>query len=164
MAVVSNTSPILNLAIVALLFLLREQFEVITIPSAVSDELRYWEDLPGSRLVREAIEAGWIQVREVKDHSLVQSLRRDLDKGEAEAIALAVQLNADRVLLDEREARKASKFMGLKVLGVIAILIRAHNMGKLASLKDAMEELRREAGFFIKADLFDKVLNDMHNT
>jgi len=59
MSVVSNTSPILNLAIVGRLSLLREQFGEIWIPAAVLEELRVGEDLPGSHAVREAMKAGW---------------------------------------------------------------------------------------------------------
>ena len=94
MLVVSNTSPILNLAIVGQLALMRQQFEQIQIPPVVLEELRITEELPGSRLVREAIAAGWIQVREVSNQSLVQVLQQTLDRGEAEAIALAMELQA----------------------------------------------------------------------
>ena len=67
MPVVSNTSPLLNLAIIGHLSLLKEQFRKILIPPAVREELRIESDLPGSREIREAIENDWIQVEEVKD-------------------------------------------------------------------------------------------------
>ena len=92
MPVVSNTSPILNLAIIDQLILLREQFGQIFIPPAVLRELRIGEDLPGSRAVYEAIEDGWTGVVDVEDMTLVQVLQRELDKGESEAIALALQM------------------------------------------------------------------------
>lgn len=88
MPVVSNTSPLLNLAIISRLSLLREQFGEIRIPPAVLEELRVEEDLPGSQAVREAIKAGWLRVRGVKDQPFVQVLQRDLGEGEAEIIAL----------------------------------------------------------------------------
>lgn len=66
MPVVSNTSPILNLAIIGEIHLLREQFEEILIPEAVLEELHVEKDLPGSRAVRDAIKAGWIQTVAVK--------------------------------------------------------------------------------------------------
>jgi len=112
MPVVSNTSPVLNLAIIGQLSLLREQFGEIWIPSGVLDELRVEEDLPGSQAVREAIEAGWLQTKEVKDQALVHVLQRDLDRGEAEAIALAVQVKADWTMLDEREGRRVAMAYG----------------------------------------------------
>jgi len=60
MPVVSNTSPILNLAIVDQLVLLRQQFGEILIPNAVLDELKVSEERPGSPVIREAISSGWI--------------------------------------------------------------------------------------------------------
>jgi predicted nucleic acid-binding protein len=57
MPIVSNTSPILNLAIIDQLDLLREQFGEISISPAVLEELRITENLPGSQHVREAIAA-----------------------------------------------------------------------------------------------------------
>lgn len=117
MPVVSNTSPVLNPAIVGRLALLHEQFGEVWIPAAVMEELRVTEDLPGSQAVREAVQAGWLVVENVADQALARVLQRDLDKGEAEAIALAVQAKAECVLLDEREGRKAAKSLGLRVTG-----------------------------------------------
>lgn len=154
MPVVSNTSPVLNLAIIGRLDLLSEQFGEIWIPPAVLKELRHEEDLPGSSAVREAREAEWLRVEEVKDKTLVQVLRRDLDEGEAEAIALALQMKAERILLDQREGRRIAKSLGLKVTGVLGILLRARREGKLPSLQIAMEQLREKAGFHIGAELF----------
>jgi predicted nucleic acid-binding protein len=63
MPVVSNTSPILNLAILDQLELLRRQFSKILIPNAVLEELKVNEERPGSQAIREAISSGWIQVQ-----------------------------------------------------------------------------------------------------
>lgn len=67
MPVVSNTSPLLNLAIIGKLSLLKGQFGAIFIPSAVYEELRADSDLPGSKAIREATEAGWIQIEKVRE-------------------------------------------------------------------------------------------------
>lgn len=160
MPVVSNTSPVLNLAIIGQLVLLREQFGEVRIPPAVLRELRPEEDLPGSSAVREAREAGWLRVEEVKDQPLVQMLRRDLDEGEAEAIALALQVKAEWTLLDQREGRRIAKSLGLKVTGVLGILLRARREGKLPSLQMAMEQLREKVGFHVGAELFADLLRE----
>lgn len=70
MLVVSNTSPILNLAIVGRLSLLQQQFGTVMIPQAVLNELRIGENLPGSQAVKEAVEEGWIQVAAVRDRAI----------------------------------------------------------------------------------------------
>lgn len=160
MSVVSNTSPALNLAIIGQLALLRELFGEIWIPPAVLKELRSDENLPGSGAVREAREAGWLRVEEVKDGHLVQALRRDLDEGEAETIALALQVRAEWTLLDQREGRRIAKSLGLKVTGVLGILLRARREGKLPSLQIAMEQLREKGGFRIRAELFADLLRE----
>ena len=160
MPVVSNTSPILNLAIIGQLSLLQDQFGEIWIPPGVLDELRVEEDLPGSRVIREAIRAGWLQTKDVEDQVLVRVLQRELDRGEAEAIALAVRVKADWTLLDEREGRRVAKSLGLKVVGVLGILLRAWREGKLPSLQAAIEKLQQKAGFRIGADLLAKLLEE----
>jgi len=110
--------------------------------------------------VREAIESGWLRVEEVRDQPLVQVLQRDLDKGEAEAIALALQMRAEWTLLDEREGRRAAKSLRMKVTGVLGILLRAWREGELPSLQRAMEELREKAGFRIGAELFADLVRE----
>jgi len=160
MPVASNTSPLLNLAIIGRLALLREQFREIWVPPAVLKELRLEEDLPGSSPVREAREAGWLRVEEVKDRSFVQGLQRDLDKGEAEAIVLALQVNAEWTLLDEREGRRVAKSLGLRVTRTLGILLRARREGQVPSLQEAIEELREKAGFRIGAELVAHILGE----
>lgn len=158
MPVVSNTSPILNLAIVNQLILLHRQFGEILVPSAVLDELKVTEERPGSQAIRDAISSGWIQSREVSNAPLAQLLKQTLDRGEAEAIALAVELNADWTLLDEREGRKVAKSLGLKVTGILGVLLRAKQMGELDSLQPLMDELVNKAGFRIAPDLMSQIL------
>ncbi|MBU2499370.1 MAG: DUF3368 domain-containing protein, partial [Proteobacteria bacterium] len=125
MPAVSNTSPLLNLAIIGQLGLLKGQFKTILIPPAVREELRIESDLPGSKVIGEAIEAGWIRIEQVRDMSFVKVLQRELDKGESEAIALALQAQADWTLLDEKEGRRVAKSLGLRVTGVLGILLCA---------------------------------------
>lgn len=160
MLVVSNTSPILNLAIIDLLFLLREQCGEICIPPAVLEELRVEEDLPGSQSVREAMETGWLRCEKVENKTLVQALVQDLDEGEAEAIALALQLEAERVILDEREGRRVAKSFGLKVTGVLGILLRARLDGRLSSFQGAVKELREKAGFYVGAEILADLIRE----
>lgn len=154
MPVVSNTSPILNLAVIERLSLLHDQFGEIWIPNAVLEELRIKEDLPGSQEIREALKDEWLRIQEVSDQSLVRVLQRDLDNGEAAAITLAVQVKAEWILLDEKEGRKIAKSLGLKVVGVLGILLRARHEGSLPSLQKAMDRLRDKAGFRIRAELY----------
>lgn len=158
MPIVSNTSPILNLAIVGQLDLVCQQFSQVQIPLAVLNELKTDEERPGSPAIRDAIAAGWLQVRPTSDTRLVQLLKQTLDSGEAEAISLALELQAEWILLDERDGRKTAKALGLQVTGVLGILLRAKESGQLVSLHPVIQELTETAGFRIAPELLAKVL------
>ena len=158
MLVVSNTSPILNLAIIDRLSLIREQFTTVIIPKGVLEELRVGENLPGSKKILEALDAKWLQVEEVQDSAMLRILKRELDSGEAEAITLALETRAQWVLLDESEARRIAKDLGLKVTGVLGILLRACRQKRIPSLRKEMEHLREKSGFYIADHLFADLL------
>jgi predicted nucleic acid-binding protein len=143
---------------VARLDLLRQQFGQIQIPPAVLDELKIDEERPGSQPIKAAIIAGWIQVQPVSNQTLIQLLKQTLDGGEAEAISLALELQAEWILLDERDGRKVAKSLGLYVTGVLGILLRAKQSGELSFLQPALEDLTQKAGFRIAPELLAKVL------
>jgi hypothetical protein len=158
MPIVSNTSPLLNLAIVGQLELLRQQFGQILIPPAVFDELKVAEERPGSLAIQVAITAGWIQVQPVSNQPLIRLLQQTLDRGESEAIALALELSAEWTLLDERDGRKVAKSLGLQVTGILGILICAKQSADLPSLETVINDLTQKAGFRIAPELLAKVL------
>jgi uncharacterized protein len=81
-----------------------------------------------------------------------------LDKGESEAIALGIELKADWTLLDEREGRKVAKSLGLKVTGILGVLLRAKQSGELESLQPVIDELISKAGFRIAPELLVKIV------
>ena len=158
MLVVSDTSPILNLSLIDRLSLIREQFATVTIPKGVLEELRVGENLPGSKKILEALDVKWLQVEEVQDSAILRILKRELDAGEAEAIALALETRAQWVLLDESEARRIAKALGLKVTGVLGILLLAYRKKRVPSLRSEMERLREKAGFYIADHLFEDLI------
>lgn len=105
MIVASDTSPLTSLAAIGQFELLRTLYGEIHIAEGVWHELNHGgRRHPGSHEVEKAT---WIHRHEVKDQMLVMVLRRDLDRGEAETLALAIELKADLVLLGEKEGRKA---------------------------------------------------------
>jgi uncharacterized protein len=159
MLIVSNTSPILNLAIIGQLELIRQQFTQISIPPGVAAELKIDEDRPGSEIIRHAIAAEWIQIQPVgQSTGIIRLLRQTLDQGESEAIALAIEIGADLLLLDERDARKAAKSLGLEVTGVLGILLKAKQTGSLVKLEPVLKDLEQIAGFRISLNLLSQLL------
>jgi predicted nucleic acid-binding protein len=160
MPVVSNTSPLLGLAAIQQLSLLKKNYAEILIPPAVLSELKTSTDFSGSKILRQALRAGWIRTEKVRNQHLVQALSLELDHGEAEAIALTLQLENATILMDEQDGRSKPKAMGLTLVGVLGILLRTKPNGEIASVKAAMVSLRKEIGFFISDDLFATILTE----
>ena len=72
----------------------------------------------------------------------------DLDKGEAETIALAKELSIQKVIIDERLGRKYAKEFGLTVIGTLGILLKAKQLGIINSMKPLIEKLLEENIWF----------------
>jgi uncharacterized protein len=89
---------------------------------------------------------------------LYQSLIHELDPGEAEAIALAIELNSDVLLMDERAGRQKALEMGLKVTGVIGVLLTAKGLGLVTAVRPLLDELESNAGFWMSKDFRNYVL------
>jgi predicted nucleic acid-binding protein len=158
MLVASNTSPISNLAVIGRLSLLRSQFQEIWIPGAVQSELHQLSDPAALKEIQQALQDGWIKPRVLREDHVARLLEADLDPGEAEAIALALELSADLILLDERDGRSAAERAGLRVTGVLGVLLRAKTDGQIPLIKPDIEALRTQARFFLSARLQEKVL------
>ena len=156
MIVVSNTSPLTNLAAIGQLDLLHLLYGQVHIPEAVWRELnaegKRW---PGRD---EVAAASWVERRAVLNGSLVTALRRDLDRGEAETIALALELQAELVPLDEREGRRAAQRLGLQVVGVVGILLEAKTKGAIKAIRPMLDDLRQAAGFYLDDALYARTL------
>ena len=156
MIVVSNTSPINNLAAIEQLHLLKALYGSIIIPAAVYRELTgYGTALPGCREVQTY---DWIERREAMELPLLKSLKKKLHEGEAEAIALAIELNADWVLIDENRGRSAANQYGVKFTGVLGILVKAKEEGLIPLVKPLMDRLISEAGFWVNESLYFQIL------
>ncbi len=156
MIIVSNTSPLTNLAAIGQFELLRILYKEIEIAPGVWDELnaknKQW---PGRN---EVAVAGWIHRHNVQNQILVAALRRDLDHGEAESITLALERQADLILLDDREARHIAQRLGLKVIGVIGTLLEAKALGAIVEIRSHLDALRQVAGFYVKESLYQTAL------
>ena len=124
MRAVSNTSPLSNLASIGRLSLLKSQLSEIWIPPAVLLEPEAHPDPIALATIQNAFRDAWIKVRSAPATHLFNVLLLHLDRGEAEAIALAAELKADIVLIDEQEGRQLAVQAGLSVTGVLGVLLR----------------------------------------
>jgi len=158
MLAVSNTSPISNLASIGRLALLKSQFSALWIPDAVADELMAHPDPIAQAAIQTALRDQWIQIGTPRDSGLLRLLMSQLHRGEAEAIALATDLHADFVLIDEQEGRQMASKTGLAVTGVLGVLLRAKRSGEIPEVKPELDLLRTKAHFFVSPALEKKIL------
>ena len=159
MIVVSDTSPVLNLARIGRLELLPLLYGEVLIPSAVYQELtRSKKDLPPAI---DLPSLPWLKVATAKDQNRVQELREDLDPGEAEAIVLAIECRADLLLVDERRGRRTATAAGLTVTGLLGVVARAKQAGLIDLAKPVLDELIYIARFWIGPELYAAVLGEL---
>jgi predicted nucleic acid-binding protein len=149
MLVVSNTSPLSNLAIIGHLGLVREQLGNLVIPPAVRTELLRHPHPKACAEIEAAIQDGWIRVMPLAG-AVPAALAASLDLGEAEALTLALEIKASLILLDESAARLQAGQLGLAFTGVLR---RAKQTGRISSLKDEVKCLRAKARFFVSPAL-----------
>lgn len=156
MTVVCNTSPITNLAAIAQLDLLRQVYGEIVIPQAVYDELTALPNpVPGTLEVQTL---SWIQVQTVMDQAQVAEFRRKVDLGEAEALALALEVSAERVLIDDAAGRAIALELGLTITGVLGVLLMAKQRQLITAVRPLMDGLIAQAGFWVSDELYQRVL------
>ncbi|NUQ26755.1 MAG: DUF3368 domain-containing protein [Saprospiraceae bacterium] len=155
MLVVSDTSPIINLASIGHLHLLPELFTEIVIPTAVFDEIAgEGNNEPGSVEVKTA---SWVKILPAPVQPLLPQLLQDLDQGEAEAIVLALDLKADFVLMDETLGRQIAVTYHLQPLGLLGILLLAKQNRLVGAVAPLMDRLQSEANFFIDRRLYQHI-------
>lgn len=155
MIIVSDTTAISNLVQIDEIELLPKIYGQVIIPEAVHDELSV---LPHLGISIDKILAGsWLSIMEVEYTDLYRDLLTELDMGEAESIALAVQLEADYLLIDEKKGRKAALKNKLQIIGTLGIMIEARKLGYITSIQQKMDDLRG-VGFWISEQLYHHVI------
>jgi uncharacterized protein len=153
MIIVSDTSPISNLLQIGEIELLRLIFSRVIIPDAVYHEIC---EVEANRTA--LIQLDWIERMTVSDTTLRDRLLLTVDPGEADAIALAVELSADYLLIDEALGRSVAKDLGLNITGLLGVLLRAKRDGHITQIKPYLDRLVNEVGFRLSAALIDDAL------
>ena len=159
MIVISDTSAITNLAAIHNLQLLLQLYSQVMIPEAVYRELADIDPpVPGTLEVQRA---SWLEVREIVNREVVERLQDEvrLDSGESEAITLALELNADLLLIDERRGRAKADRLGVRITGLLGILVEAKQKNLIVAVKPLIDELIAKSEFRVSSALYSQILN-----
>jgi uncharacterized protein len=157
MTIISGTSILSNYFLIQEPDIIRLTFGRVLIPKKVFDELLMLRHF--GRDIESLINSEWIEVREVRNMERYSTLSRTLDPGEAEAILLAEELNADFLLIDDLKGRKYAEKLGLVVVGSVGILIRAKEKGIINEVKPYLDKLIEVAGAWISPALYRSAIN-----
>ncbi|MFH7244294.1 MAG: DUF3368 domain-containing protein [Spirulina sp.] len=160
MQIVINSSPLIFLAKLSYLGQFLDYPDNFYVPQSVADEISAKLD-PASQMVQTFLDSGVLQVHVVALSNLAQSLNRRLGRGESDAIALGIQLNADYVLLDDLAVRKEAIRLGLAIKGTLAAIHKMNRDRKI--IVDDLDDLYVrciEINFRIKRSIFNQIFMD----
>lgn len=156
--VVADTGPLIVLARIGWLDLLRRLYGRVVVPPAVHAELAIDSNRPGAKVLAGAFAAGWVVVETVMDPSVRPELDQLLGPGEAEAIALAGQEDARFLLIDDARGRRTARARGIPVVGVVGVLLVAKSRGELAAVGPVLDRLS-DAGYRLSPRLVAATLD-----
>jgi predicted nucleic acid-binding protein len=156
-AVVSDTTTLITLARIGHLDLLRELYEAVVIPRAVHQELALDSKRAGVDSLEQALQEGWLVVHEVSSARSEAQLLMTLGSGEAQAIALAEQLDARALLLDDELAREAAATRGLPLARTLEIFVYAKARGLIGEVRSTLLQCER-TGYRISPELLAATL------
>ena len=143
--IVSDTSCLILLLKIDEIGILKEMSNRVFVTSVIKDELK--QDLPN-----------WIQVLDPKDKHYQSILEIDLDKGEASAIALMLELDDAILIIDDLKGRKLAEKLGFKFSGTLGLLLKAKQIGIIKSIKPVLDKIRL-TNFRFSEKLFTDILN-----
>lgn len=142
--IISDTSCLIILDKIGELELLQTLFGRITITNEIADEFN--KELPN-----------WFSIQAPKNRMYQVILEASLDKGEASAIALAVEEKDCLLIIDDSKGRKYAEKLRINITGTLGILINAKLSGHIASVKPLLEKIKK-TDFRITSDLESIIL------
>jgi hypothetical protein len=156
--IVADTTPISCMLRIGRADLLAALFSEVRIPVAVADELDRGASLVGDwRASLRSI----VRIEVVELSPLLTLLQDELDAGEAEALALAVSLRADLVLIDEARGRTVARRLGLAVLGTLGLVAIAKRRGLIPAARPVIAQVRAQGGLWLTDKLVAEVLGQL---
>ena len=124
---VTNSTCLIGLERIGMLDLLPRVFSTVYAPPMVIKEI--------------GTPVNWLTVKPVQNVSVVATLKTQMDAGEAEAIALAMELGDVLLILDDKKARRVAQQIDLKVIGTVGMLLRGKRQGVIPEIKPLISAL-----------------------
>lgn len=156
MVVVADTSVLLNLCRVQLDSLLPKLFGEVWIPPAVEKEFQR-HCVAHIRFQGLSLPP-WVRLSGAVNIPPEVSACPNIDPGETEALALALQLHADLILVDDLAARRAAVILHQRFTGIGGILLKAKAAGLIFSVATCLDQLQAQSRFFIAPTLRHELL------
>lgn len=138
--VVADTSPLVALHQISLLRILPALFGVVQIPEAVAQEALSVKLEP------------WIEVKSLQGPIPARIRSANIGPGETEAISLAVEIGATRLIVDDLQARRLATSLGLPIIGTTGLLLAAKQRGLIPSVREPLGALL-DLGFRLHPDV-----------
>jgi len=151
MIVYSNTTPFIALSSIGRIDLLPKLFDIVHVSESVVSEC----EAGGSIVVPDLTRFNWIKVIEDIREPMLPILF-ELDKGEKQTIALAIDRSADLVIIDEKIGRNVAEYLGLKVIGTLGILAKAKEIKEIDSFRECCLQMINQ-GIRYNAELIEKI-------
>lgn len=160
MRAVADAGPLIRFSWIGRLDLLDALFDELLVPTAVWREVVPPEaTFPGVEALVAARDRGRLRIEGVRDRGQVDVLCKSLDRGEAEALVLMRERQADLLLVDDQQARRAAQRLGLAYIGTIGLLRLARDRGLVRAAYPIMLELRRR-NFWVSDALLERIARE----
>jgi len=152
MKIVSDTGPIIGLAKIDQIFLLKKMATEVLIPPFVQKEL-FGKIGVESDQIDQAL-SDFIQVTELRPSGPdIDEALAGLDEGERQSIHLAFTLKKDAILLiDDRAGRQVAENLNISKIGLVGILLTAKKMGFVENIRSLLQQLRAN-GYWLSEEL-----------
>ena len=128
--IISDTSSLIALTNIGELELLKKVYEEVVITPDIAEE--YGQETPD-----------WIRIEQIKDIQKFRLLNLELDKGESSGITLALENEPSLLIIDEKKGRGIAKKLGIKITGILGVMIRAKEIGVINRIKPLIEKLEK---------------------
>lgn len=153
--VIINSTPVIALASIDSLYLLKELYKKVYVPKAVYDEI-YAKKSSKAQIEFER-NREWIHVRQIENIESKKFFRVQLHDGEVEVMILGKELSADLLVIDDYIAREYAKYLDFKITGTLGVILKSKETSIIDTIKPYVDALI-ENGIYIGSKVYEDVL------